>query len=64
MLPSMTKGEIVANICLSSVVIDVNIFLLSLVSTMPYFVSCSGDWNVEGIEKINEDSMFADHMAI
>jgi len=34
MLPSMTKGEIVASMCLIGVVIDVNIFVLSLVPTV------------------------------
>jgi len=37
MLPSMTKGEIVASMCLISVVIDVNISVLSLVSTVLIF---------------------------
>jgi len=55
MLPSMTKGEIVENICLISVVIDVNISLLPLVSTVSYFIACLENWNVEDIEKINED---------
>jgi len=46
---------IVANMCLSGVVIDVNISLLPLVSTVSYFVACIEDWIVEDIEKIKED---------
>jgi len=55
MLPSMTKGEIVANMCLSGVVIDVNISLLPLVSTISYFATCLEDQIVKDIEKINGD---------
>lgn len=55
MLPSMTKGEIVANMCLNGVVIDVNIPLLPLVSTISYFDGWIEDQIVEDIEKINED---------
>jgi len=46
---------IVANMCLIGVVIDVNIFLLPLVSNVSYLVACLEDWNVDDIEKINED---------
>jgi len=55
MLPSMTKGEIVANMCLSGVVIDVNIFLFPLVSIVSYFVVCVEDPIVEDVEKINDN---------
>jgi len=44
-----------ANMCLISVVIDVNISFLPLVSTVSYFATCIEDWIVEDIEKINED---------
>jgi len=53
MLPSMTKGEIVASTCLIDVVINVNISLLSLVSTISCSITCLEDLYVEDIEKIS-----------
>jgi len=51
MLPSMTKGEIVASKCLIGVVIDLNISLFSLVSTISYSITCLEALCVEDIEK-------------
>jgi len=45
----------VANMCLSGVVIDVNISLLPLVSIISYLVIYLEHRNVEDIEKINEE---------